>query len=63
MNIETFAYELTPLSPERQKQGLKAIFDYLLEDIENNLIVIDQILEVCSDYEADDGFGTEGLEV
>lgn len=63
MNIDTFAYEFTSLSAERQKKGLKKIFDYLLEDIDGNLEVVDQILEVCNAYEADDGFGTEGLEV
>lgn len=61
MNLDTFAYEYSSLSDERKQKGLEALFQWMRDHPDSAFV--DEVLELASAHEADDGFGTEGLNV
>lgn len=63
MTIDDFAYEYEWLVESRQKEGLKKIFDYILSDIDLNNTIIRDMLDLFVGLEAEDAFGTEGLDI
>lgn len=63
MTLEDFAYEFDSLSGERKVEGLNKLFQTLISNMGNHSALIDDILQLCSAWEADDEFGTEGLDV
>jgi hypothetical protein len=63
MTIDDFAYEYDRLVESRQKEGLKKIFDYILSDIDRNNTIIGDMLDLFVGLEAEDAFGTEGLDI
>lgn len=63
MTIDEFQYEFSGLTEERQKAGLKKLFDYVLNHIEQFDGLIDNWLTDASLEEQDDAFGTEGLNI
>lgn len=64
MNIYDFTDNFDQFTMERKIKGLRAIFDALIEQVENgdNEVVID-ILDTVIIYNNDDYFGSEGLDV
>lgn len=63
MQIHQFATEFDDLSSSRQRQGLTRLFEEIARDPEQYHEIIQDILELASSLEADDYFGTEGLDV
>ncbi len=63
MNLQDFAYEYDSLSDSRKLEGLKKLFDTYLSDIDRYSEEIGYVLESAQAAEAEDYFGTEGLDV
>jgi hypothetical protein len=63
MELRTFKDEYPNLEASRRKVALRTLFDEILNDIDSHDLLIEAILEAAIDHEADDGFGTEGLDV
>lgn len=63
MKVNDFAIEFDNLIHDRQKEGLKKLFDELIDCKGHHSELVEKILELASDYERDDGFGTEGLDI
>lgn len=64
MDIRTFTDNFDDLSPERKMTYLSGIIDYLLDRDSTGCLdaryVLDELLVLLQDLEADDYFGTEG---
>lgn len=63
MMIHQFLEEYDNLSEERKKAGLKRLFDEIMRDPTQYEDFIDDVLRSAADAEANDYFGTEGLDV
>lgn len=63
MTINQFWDEYFSLNEMRQDRGLRSLFDYLREHRTDNESLILDILSICADYESNDMFGTEGLDI
>lgn len=63
MNLHEFAYERSSMILDRQRSGLKVLFDTILKDVEHFEGLIEGILELAVLDEEMDMFGTEGLDV
>lgn len=65
MTIEEFYKEYSNLKLERKKQGLYKLVDLLIiEDVGiRDTPALDALLDISSDLEADDYFGTEGADI
>lgn len=63
MTIDDFAYEYKGLTKERQLEGFRKLFDYLLSDIEEHHGLLMAMLGCAGAEEADDYFGTEGFRI
>lgn len=63
MMLQQFLDEYENLSDDRKKTGLKRLFDELVRDPEQYEGFIFDILTQAVECEADDYFGTEGLDV
>lgn len=63
MNLLTFMEEYPNISKERRIEGYQTLFKELLSDIETHDDLLYSFLEDCELQEAEDYFGTEGLDV
>ncbi|AGR47848.2 hypothetical protein PHIM7_148 [Sinorhizobium phage phiM7] len=63
MMINEFAMEYNNLVKKRKVEGLKALFDEVVGSPDRYEDFIIDLLGIASDLEADDYFGTEGLDV
>lgn len=63
MTINDFFDEYEGLTDDRKTEGLYRLFTYLQDHKDTNEGVIYSLLEVCSEEERNDGFGTEGLDI
>lgn len=63
MTASEFLREYEGLTPERQKEGVKTFLKTLEGDVWQYEDFIFEILQMACDYEQDDYFGTEGLDI
>lgn len=63
MMIFDFEQNYEHFNCQRQKEGLQRLFEYIVSSSEECSDLIGDILSVCVKYEADDYFGTEGLDI
>jgi len=63
MNVDQFKAEYFSFTQLRRQAGLQALFDTILSDINQNEEVILDILDIADMAEANDYFGTEGLNI
>lgn len=63
MDLNTFYDEYHRVTKERRIEGLKALFDELLSDINRYDALLQEIVWTAAQSEDDDVFGTEGLNV
>ena len=63
MNIDIFLREYSGLADYRKREGLDRLFAYIVNDINQNEDLILDILDLAEMAEANDYFGTEGLDI
>lgn len=63
MNVDQFKAEYFSLTTARRYEGLRALFDNILGYIDENEDIILDILDLADMAEANDYFGTEGLNI
>ena len=63
MKLYEFAEEYDNLTAERVRAAWIKIFAYLIQEDQDNETVLADILGTLEDYEENDYFGTEGLDV
>ena len=64
MTIDEFYYqEYDNLTKKAKQEKLKKIFDYITEDPDTHLGIIDEIMNTLIVFESDDYFGTEGFKL
>jgi len=63
MNVDQFKAEYFSLTPARRVLGLQVLFDTIISDISQNEDLILDILDLADMAEANDYFGTEGLNI
>lgn len=63
MNVDLFKSEYASMTVARRQVGLQALFDIILSDINQNEDIILDILDLADMAEANDYFGTEGLNI
>lgn len=63
MNIQEFLSEYSDLTEERQIRGMTDFLNELLRDPEQYEDFILEMLDIASNLEQDDYFGTEGMDI
>lgn len=63
ITVNQLVLEFDEMSIERRKQAVEKLFNALLSDVEKHHDMLQEIIDICADYEDDDAFGTEGLQV
>jgi len=63
MMIHNFIEEYDNLTLPRQKEGVRKLFNLIMDDFESHEGLIENILIEARDVESNDGFGTEGANI
>jgi len=63
MNVDQFKAEYSALASYRKREGLDRLFTHIISDLDQNEDIILDILDLADMAEANDYFGTEGLNI